>query len=462
MSETIGEFIKTKVYPVIDAVERGLLDHLSPKAMSSQGYYTLDCPACKQDRAFYYPGRAGVQCNRKDNCPSPYTSLWDALSDNNLTGREIVEALCKAANVAPPDNREQNQRHTSSPDAPARTKTSVGQAIIQVTQALAKQNPQILESFRIARGYTAEVMSKLRLGVYTTNEEVLRMLRVLGVTNEDARAKGIIKYEDDRPDEIWSGMEGRVIGYWPHLDGDVRIWGRIPVGPGEGKKHPKYRFSSLSSKEIPYLFRSRQKSILVCVEGTLDAWALQLVGIWGTAIGQASINKAQALYLASQGVTEAAHMVDGDQAGWDGAVSSIREAEAVGITLSIIALGKGMDDADFLRTNGRESELTRLVESRLNAGEYLACLCAAAMDQPLPDLRAVAKLRHAAKGLGPISARKWEDHSRSLGIHSDGEADAFGMLGHLLSGGLSVTEGIALVKKKLGYQIAITKDTING
>lgn len=462
MSESISDFMREKVYPVIDAVDRGLLDHLSPKSMSSKGYYTLECPACKQDRAFYYPGRSGVQCNRKDNCPSPFTSLWDALSENNLSGREIVEALCKAANVDPPDNREQNQRHASTSDAPARAKISVGQAIIQVTQALAKQNPQILESFRNARGYTTEVMSKMRLGVFTTNEEVLGMLHALGVTNEEARAKGIIKYEDERPGEIWSGMEGRVIGYWPHLDGDVRIWGRIPVGPGEGKHNPKYRFSSLSSKEIPYLFRSRQKSILVCVEGTLDAWALQLVGIWGTAIGQASINKAQASYLASQGITEAAHMVDGDQAGWDGAVSSIREAEAVGITLSIIALGKGMDDADFLRTHGRESELTQLVESRQNAGEYLACLCAAAMDRPQPDLRAVAKLRHVAKGLGPISARKWEDHSRSLGIHCDGEADAFGMLGHLLSAGLSVTEGIALVKKRLGYQIAITKETING
>ncbi|WP_409286810.1 hypothetical protein [Pseudomonas guariconensis] len=465
MSQSIGEFIKDKVYPVIDAVDKGLLDHLHPKTQhAAKDYYVLDCPACRQDRAFYYPGRAGIQCNRKENCKSPYTSLWDAIALVEPEPRAIVEALCRAAAVDPPDRRDQRNGQSQAPgaSAPARPSLSVGQAIFHVTQGLAKQHKHVLDQFQQARGYTDEVMAQLKLGVFTTNAEVLNMLSNLGISKEQAREKAIITYEDDTPDKVWSGMEGRVIGYWPHPDGDVRIWGRLPVGSGEPKKNPKYRFSPRSCKDIPYLFRSRQSSILVCVEGTLDAWALQLLGIWGAAIGQASINGAQAAYLASKGITEAAHMVDGDRAGWEGALSSIREAEAVGITLSIITLGQGQDDADAMRVAGRGDELRSLVESRMNAGEYLAHFCAGLLAKSPPDLRGVGKIRHTAKGLGPVSLRKWRDYSQSLGLFPEERTEAIQSLNHLLSAGLSIDEGIALVKRRTGYQISITKEASHG
>ncbi|WP_323600995.1 hypothetical protein [Pseudomonas putida] len=461
MKQSITDFIKDEVYPVLDAVDRGLLNHLRPKSQSANGSYVLDCPACGKDRAFYYPTRSGIQCNRKDNCPSPFTSLWDALAQNGMSNGEVVKSLCEAAGVEPPD-RDQDANPQSRTANNGRPVIKTGQAIVQVTQQLAARNKHILDAFQKARGYTDSVMASLRLGVFTTNEEVLSLLHGLGITKEQAREISIVSYEDSAPDAIWSGMEGRVIGYWPHPDGHVRIWGRLPSGPGEGRSNPKYRFSPHSSKVIPYLFRQRQKSILVCVEGTLDAWALQLINVWGCAIGQASINSAQAAYLFSQGVTEAAHMVDGDHAGYEGALSSIREAEAVGITLSIIPLGKGMDDADKMRTVGRENDLLKLIESRMNAGEYMARYCASLLDQPRPDLRRVSKIKAIAKSLGPTSHRKWLDWCASLGIAADEEAEAFRIMCNLVTGGLPVAEASGLVQRRTGYLITITKDAAHG
>lgn len=462
MKQSITDFIKDRVYPQLDAVDRGLLNHLHPKQQSAKGYYTLECPACKKDRAFYYPYRSGIQCNRKENCPNPYTSLWDALAETGLSNGDIVKALCESAGVEPPDNRESEPANSPNQVGGPRPSLSVGKAIIHVTQQLAQSNKHILAEFQKARGYSNEVMAALRLGVFTTNDEVLSLLHSLGVTKEQAREKGVVTFKDETPGDVWSGMEGRVIGYWPHPDGDARIWGRIPSGPGESRSNPKYRFSTNSSKEIPYLFKQRQKSVLVCVEGTLDAWALQLINVWGCAIGQASINGTQAAYLVSQGVTEAAHMVDGDHAGYEGALSSIREAEAVGITLSIIALGRGMDDADAMRTAGREDALHDLIKNRMNAGEYLARYCASIMDQPVPDLRRIAKIRWIADGLGPVSKRKWLDFSSSLGIDVDGPAEAIRVLNNLIATGVSTADATGLVQRRTGYLITITKDAAHG
>lgn len=461
MTQSIGDFIKATVYPRLDAVDRGLLNHLRPKAMSANGSYVLDCPMCKKDRAYYYPYRSGIQCNRKENCKSPYTSIWDALAENDMSNQEILRALCEAVGVEPPDNRQSEQRPTSNQPS-GRPPLTTGKAIVHVTQLLAARNKPILDAFQKARGYSDAVMAELKLGVFTTNDEVLSLLHSFGVSKEDARAKGIVCFNDATPDEIWSGMEGRVIGYWPHPDGEARIWGRLPVGPGVPRSNPKYRFSPLSSKDIPYLFKKRQKTILICVEGTLDAWALQLIGAWGAAIGQSSINSAQALYLSSQGVTEAAQMVDGDHAGYQGALSSIRETEAVGITLSIITLGQGMDDADAMRTSGREDELRQLIENRVNAGEYLARYCASLLEQPVPDLRAIARVKSIAKGLTPVSARRWLDFSSSLGIAVDEEAEAVRILGSLVSAGMSVAQAIPLVQRRTGFLFTITKDAIHG
>lgn len=462
MKQSITDFIKDAVYPKLDAVDRGLLNHLHPKKLSANGSYVLDCPACGKDRAFYYPFRSGIQCNRKDNCPSPYTPLWDALAQNGMSNGDIVKTLCESAGVEPPDNRDNEAKQQSRAANGGRPPLTTGQAIILVTQQLAQRNKGILDEFQQSRGYTNEVMATLRLGVFTNNDEVLSLLQAHGVTREQARSIGIVSFEDETPSSVWSGMEGRVIGYWPHPDGEARIWGRIPSGQGEARSNPKYRFSPKSSKDIPYLFKQRQKSILVCVEGTLDAWALQLIKVWGCAIGQASINSAQAAYLASQGITEAAHMVDGDHAGYEGALSSIREAEAVGITLSIIALGRGMDDADAMRTAGREDALKALINSRMNAGEYMARYCASLLDQPLPDLRRIAKIRAIANGLTTASKRKWLDFSQSLGIAADEESDALRALSHLVSGGLTFEEASGVIRRRTGYQITITKDAAHG
>lgn len=458
MSSPISDFIKEKVYPNLDAVEAGLLNSLHPATQSTNGSYKLDCPKCGKPEAFYYPTRSLVQCNRKIECGKS-TSIWDVLVAERMTNKEILSLLCEKARVELPDNKQQNNGASGANSRPLGM--SPGRAIIQVTQQLAEQNPKILSMLQADRGYSDEDMRTMRFGVYTTADEVMKLLEARGVSKEVAAEKGYIGYDMNNPNKLWSGMAGRVIGYWPHPDGDVRLWGRLPAGKGD-KQNPKYRFADGLKKDIPYLFSKRQQSVVVAVEGTIDAWAIQLEEQWGVGIGQASINSAQAAFFVTQGIEEAAHFIDGDTAGYEGALSSIRACESVGITLGIIALGKGLDDPDAMRRSGRGKELREMIANRLNAGEFLAHYCVALLSATPPDLRGVSRIRHAARCLGPVSARRWDDMSRSLGIHLDPQEEALRLLSGYIDAGLSMTDSLYQVQKRTGVNIRFEQVTTNG
>ncbi|HID06565.1 MAG TPA: hypothetical protein EYP10_05390, partial [Armatimonadetes bacterium] len=101
MSSKTTEFVKEQIYPNLDAVASGLLDHLHPKRSGKA--YQLDCPECgHQGRAFYYPGHAYIVCNRKNNC-GVSTSIWDAVQMSGLSMSQALHAMADAAGVQLPE-----------------------------------------------------------------------------------------------------------------------------------------------------------------------------------------------------------------------------------------------------------------------------------------------------------------------------------------------------------------------
>ncbi|MCT5468780.1 hypothetical protein LZK39_06365 [Pseudomonas aeruginosa] len=99
--QSITEFLHEKVYPEIDAVSSGLLDHLKPTKLQTSGTYRMLCPACGMHEAFHHPGTHLIHCPRKKNCGES-TSLWDVMEKSGYSRKEIVERLCDLARVAPP------------------------------------------------------------------------------------------------------------------------------------------------------------------------------------------------------------------------------------------------------------------------------------------------------------------------------------------------------------------------
>lgn len=446
------EFLRREVYPKLDAVQSNLLNGLDPKPQTVSGSYPLTCPECKKREAFYYPHGGYINCPRKKECGKA-TSIWDAMLVCGYSNSEVFSVLCSAAGVQPPrrDQQEQSAAALTSSDV------RIGRAIWQITQRLAKDNPAPLQQFQAERGYSDEQIAAMCLGYYSTAEEVFGKLKAMGFSLDEAVDRGYVERDDAKPNALWSSLAGRIIGYWPHPDGDDRLWGRIPVGSGD-RHTKKYKFAVSLKKDIPYLFNQRHRTILVCVEGTMDAWALQLAQIWGCAIGGASINSAQAMFLQSKGVTELAHMVDGDHAGWNGAIASIRSCESVGIVTNIIPLGEGMDDADALMRSGQSGLLHDLVARRMNSGLYLALMLRSLYNSKTLDLQAINRIYNTAESLTAHSQVVFDKHAELLGVRPDLRLEAARIFGALIRSGITIDEAVANVRRRTGHIITIERE----
>lgn len=451
---TPAAFLRSEVYPKLDAVQSNLLSNLDPKKQTTSGSYPLICPACKAKEGFYFPGSGYINCPREKECGKA-TSIWDAMLFCDYSHSEIFSVLCSAAGVVPPKRDQQGQQTTSATSGDVR----IGRAIWQITQKLATEHPAPLKRLQDDRGYTNDQMVAMRLGYYTNPDEVFAKLKAMGFSLEDAVKRGYVEKDDSGA--LWSSLAGRIVGYWPHPDGDDRLWGRIPVGSGD-KQIKKYKFSLSLKKDIPYLFNQRKSTLLVCVEGTFDAWALQRSDIWGCAIGGAHINGAQALYLQNRSVSELAHMVDGDTAGWNGAITSIRNCEPLGIVTNIITLGAGMDDADALMRAGKADVLHNLLAKRMNAGKYLALMLRSLYNVAAPDLQAVNRIYATAGLLTPTSRIIFDKHAELFGVRLDLRLEAGRLFGALMRAGLSLDEAVSNVRRRTGHIISIDKESQDG
>lgn len=445
-----SDFLRREVYPRLDAVAEHLLDSLEPKQRTASGSYPLICPACKTKEGFYFPNNGYINCPRDKNCGKS-TSIWDAMLFCGYEHSEIFSTLCRAAGVQPPKREQQ----ATTSQAEAVVETRIGKAMWLITQKMGTENSGPLRQFQDARGYTKEQMTAMRLGFYTSAGDVLGKLKAMGFTQSDAVARGYV--EEDEKGNVFSAMAGRVVGYWPHPDGEDRLWGRIPAGTGD-QKVKKYKFSLTLKKDIPYLYHQRKRGLLVCVEGTMDAWALQLADVWGCAVGGASINSAQAMHLQNRGVTEIAHMVDGDQAGWNGALLSIRNCESLGIVVNIIPLGAGMDDADALLRAGRADELTTLIAKRMNAGRYLAMMLRSQYSVASPDLQVVNRIYATAEALTATSRIVFDKYADLLGVRPDLRLEAGRLFAQLLRAGITLEDAISNVRRRTGHIISIEKE----
>lgn len=447
-----SEFLRSQVYPRLDAVQAGLFNSLNPKPISNSGSYPLTCPACKAKEGFYFPNAGFINCPRDKKC-GKHTSVWDALLVCGYSQQEIFSVLCEAANVQPP-KRDQQMASASSP-----SEVRIGKAIWTITQKLATENSAALKEFQKDRGYTDQQMTAMRLGYYTTPTDVLSRLKAYGFTQADAAERGYVELDD--AGQIIPGLSGRIVGYWQHPDGDDRLWGRIPTGQGD-RQVKKYKFAAKLKKDIPYLFNQRKVGVLVCVEGTMDAWALHHSNIWGCAVGGAHINTAQALQFQNRGLNEVAHMVDGDVAGWNGALLSIKNCESLNIVTSIIPLGAGMDDADALLRAGKGDALKELVDKRMNAGRYLALMLRAQYMAQAPDLQMINRIHSIADSLTPTSRIVFDEYASRFGVRPDLRLEAGRLFAGLLDAGLTLDDAIGNVARRTGFTISIEKDHQHG
>lgn len=461
MSE-LRDFLNDRVFSSLDAAEAGLLDGLNPKRRGK--YYSLDCPACRSDvkgSAFYYPFKfSSIQCNRRNNCTTLRTSIWDIVqSAEKLSNRETLERLCRAAGVAPP---------SSTRTAEEKRAISLSRAFFDVVRQALMASGAAMEYLRTERHMTEDEINLARIGYYPSESYVRDKLKALGANLKQAEEWGLIGEDEKAKARITRKFGKRIVGYWEQPDGSIRMWGRafgesaksyIDAGSGETVTPNKYEFSFGMVKTMPYRFRDcGRKGVLIAVEGMLDSERMVINSIPASGIGGAMVTADQAKYLVSHGVDTVIHLVDGDKAGYEGGLSTISNCEPVGITVYIATIPEDQDDPDNMIGNHGTEPLLQILDNAWSGGAYLARdMVEARKRMGLESTRIVQHHLIQRERLTPASRLAFDRYLRDTGQALPAtSALALRLAGELVAAGLEMEAVNRIVKERYGCVVSVT------
>lgn len=427
-SQDIGDFLAERVWPELDAASAGLLDDLSPKLIRS--YYQLTCPSCGKRRAYYYP-RSSIRCNRIEEC-SYRSSVWNYMLDQAISKADIIERVCDAVGVTPPDQKPRSQKHSLD---------FKFKRILQGDFHLAAK--RIQDRWKYSDQEMAFIAE--RCGYYSTVAQISKQLTASEI--KLARSLGLLS----------ENMEDRLVGFWRQPSGGLRLWGRAL-----GDQSPKYKFGWGTSKTAPYLIYDCAKGLpLLAVEGARDALALLLMGFRNScATGGNHLNFAQARFLCDR-VDEVVYVIDGDLAGMRGIVSTTQNCRAFGITpkFAIIPVGEDLDP-DKYRELGRVDEMKSIIENAYDCGTALALTYIALRKNP-EDASLLKQIPMLRSDLSTYERKCFDKTLAAYGMETSPERDAARDMSVLLLH-FSLAEANEIIARRYGFNLEFVKAPIDG
>lgn len=429
--EDIGSFLEQRVWPELDAVASGLLEELKPQRNGNS--YKLACPSCGKRRAYYYPTKA-IKCNRIDSCGYA-SSIWSYLLEHqNLSRKEVVQTVCRAVGIDPPDSTSPKPSKSTSTD-------------YQVIRILQENFGRCSKALHEKWSYTDDQISLLSkfCGYYPTVEEVRSKL------------PASLHAEAERLGWFKPSLENRLFGWWKQPSGSAGYWAR-----SLGDAEPKYLFRSGMKKTIPYLAsEASPSSRLMAVEGARDVFALKMMGFKNViGVGGAMFNLAQCRYIADTH-HHVIHVVDGDLAGLKGIVQTLENALEFGLKFEFVIIpSESGDDPDDYRRNKNHDDFHRLYANRLSAGSALGLAYAKlSSEAKFPDM--AGKILSVRASLPPGERQNFDVVLRQFGIALQVEKEAIDDLSKLLCY-FSLEEANSLIAKRYGISIEIIKAQDDG
>lgn len=330
-----------------------VLTNLGLEPKSKGDYIEIECPSCKERRAFFYPnldtGKPKIICNRKNECGFENHILEHLNGGVFPSGESWKEAVKKLADLAgvPFDLTNELHLYRATKKRPIldaywkllreRFPGSPAEKYIVETRKL---NPSLTQF-----GYFPQHLEELKVWSYKE-----------GFSDEELLSAGIIKEKDGRQ---FVAMYGRLAGAFIDQRGIIHnIWGRDLTGKVEGsRKYLNLDNSDFAHKKSPYGAECFKGGVVAWVEGYLDAVALKECGITAVASGTASIPEEMVKSL--QGINTIVIALDRDGAGGKGAFRFI-EKNANNESLKIFSINhdlmKGCKDlAELYHKEGAQA-----------------------------------------------------------------------------------------------------------
>jgi hypothetical protein len=150
-------------------------------------------------------------------------------------------------------------------------------------------------------------------------------------------------------------------------------------------------------------------------------------------------------------------MIDPDNAGLQGALSSIRNGAEFGIRVNVAVLPRNTGDPDELRCARRLEVITTAIEKAFSPGEFLARFYVRESEKGNAYNCRLAINTYRAM-LVPDRIQ-FTSMCADLGVEVMPELDAVKAMGNLMDSGATILEAAAFIKRK--FKVAITVESVN-
>ena len=369
-----------EIYPRINRSEA--LSELKPKPKGNS--LELECPKCKQRRAYIYKNGVTLKCNRLNGCGYSST-LWDYLQNkNSFSKKETLEHLAKLGGFTLPKLEGFSEEKFQE----ARERESLlEEALGYFQRELFTTRDQSVLGYLRERGYSDEEIDGMELGYCPSRDTFNAYLVNKGYSVNMINNSGLLT-------EGFGDTHKLVIPYRDHAG---RLSGFI-MRALDKKIEPKYKYSFglKTSEQFFNINQARGEANLILVEGPLDALIATQRGVKGVvSVGRAIPSEAQIDHAIKQGATGFILALDNDEAGRKGTDKALALLNERGVSSFVVTLSEGKDPDELMKLKGVDAFTEVLSNAESGAKWKARSLLSKHSKQSLSDIQRDEIIREA-------------------------------------------------------------------
>lgn len=444
MAGEISHFVKTKVYPNLNAVLSNLFDTLHPQDRGD--HYLIDCADCgKPGSATYKAKGSEVKC---ESC-GKRLSVWDvvAKAKNLNNSRSVLHVLSDASGQRPPERNKNPSSETNIANSPS-SERIFETNLFNILRDNLSHSDLALRHLIEERSWSQEEIKLAPIGYYPSVRIVADKLQQCGADLNVAKAWGVLDAK----------FEQLIVGLWRQPDKTSKLWG---TGFGATTQSGTIFQDGLVTTVPCFYFTKGYKptDTVLLVQEPLASARLLANGIRSAALSSIHITTEQAPFLSRQ-LADFIQWAMPDGTSRMAAERSILRINPLGIHLKILESPEGWGDPEQSISRAGIDSVRSALNNTTHAGTYLAARLASQLER-LDFSKTQTKGRLWRRCLQGASLNEFVAELARRGVVvGDDTAEACRTLAALIDSGVPVKEATNLIGSRTGIRISLYTESI--
>ncbi len=444
MAGEISHFVRTKVYPNLNAVSAKLFDTLHPQDHGD--HYLLDCAECgKLGSATYKAKGDEVKCG---SC-GKRLSVWDvvAKAKNLNNSSSVLHILSNASGQSPPERNKRISPEANTVSSPSNER-NFETILFNILRDNLSHSNIALRYLIEERSWSQEEIKQAPIGYYPSVRIVTDKLQQCGADMSLAKAWGVL---DARFEQV-------LVGLWRQPGKTSRLWG---IGFGATNQSGTIYQDGLVTSIPCFYFTKGYKptGTVLLVQEPLAAARLLANGIRSAALSSTHITTEQAPFLSRQ-LADFIQWTMPDGTSRMAAEKSILRINPLGIHLQILESPEGWGDPEQSISRVGADSVRAALKNTTHAGTYLAARLASQLER-FDYSKTQTKGRLWRRSLQGATRDEFSSELVRRGVViGDDIAEACRTLAALIDSGVPIKDATDLIGSRTSIRISLETETI--